>query len=178
MFKNTSKDGRKNICGTQVAKYRKRLHGKVSQKKLSDKLRILGLDIDKNAIQRIESGERYVTDIELLYLAKVLNVSLFALIDPEYASLNLPVKININNHKKKLPSFLSKEDALTSAAHLLKEGEVVSIWSETTHTGITWYCIPEGDENLPVRMAASDVGWECVSDSMEIIDRMISIVGQ
>ena len=31
--------------------------------------------IDKNAIQRIESGKRFVTDIELRYFAKVLKVS-------------------------------------------------------------------------------------------------------
>ena len=36
---------------------------------------LLGLDLDKNAIQRIESGKRFVTDIELRYFAKVLNVS-------------------------------------------------------------------------------------------------------
>mgnify|MGYP003223841744 CR=1 FL=1 len=38
-------------------------------------LRDQGLDLDKNAIQRIESGKRFVTDIELRYFAKVLNVS-------------------------------------------------------------------------------------------------------
>ena len=31
------------------------------------------LDLDKNAIQRIESGERFVTDIELVAIAEVLN---------------------------------------------------------------------------------------------------------
>ncbi|MEE0868365.1 MAG: XRE family transcriptional regulator, partial [Ruminococcus sp.] len=34
------------------------------------------LDIDKNAIQRIEAGKRFVTDIELMYISKVLEVSL------------------------------------------------------------------------------------------------------
>ena len=38
-------------------------------------MQLLGLDVDKNAIQRIEAGKRFVTDIELVYLAKVLNVS-------------------------------------------------------------------------------------------------------
>ena len=31
--------------------------------------------IDKNAVQRIEAGKRFVTDIELVYLADVFNVS-------------------------------------------------------------------------------------------------------
>lgn len=73
MFTNKSKDGRNNICGTQVAFYRKKM-GK-SQRELADALQLLGLDVDKNAIQRIEAGKRFVTDIELLYLAKVLAVS-------------------------------------------------------------------------------------------------------
>ena len=39
-----------------------------------------GLDVDKNADQRIESGQRFVTDIELVVLAKVLNVSIETLL--------------------------------------------------------------------------------------------------
>ncbi|MBR1779337.1 MAG: helix-turn-helix transcriptional regulator, partial [Clostridia bacterium] len=39
------------------------------------------LDLDKNAIQKIESGKRFVTDIELKILAKVLNVSSDYLLD-------------------------------------------------------------------------------------------------
>ena len=38
---------------------------------LAEKLQLLGIDVDKNAIQRIESGQRYVTDIEALAFAKV-----------------------------------------------------------------------------------------------------------
>ena len=34
-----------------------------------------GLDIDKNAIQRIESGERFITDIELKAFSQLLGVS-------------------------------------------------------------------------------------------------------
>ena len=46
-------------------------------------LQLKGLDLDKNAIQRIESGKRFVTDIELRYFAKVLNVSYEALLDSD-----------------------------------------------------------------------------------------------
>ena len=38
-------------------------------------LQLLGLDVDKNAIQRMEAGKRFVTDIELVYLAQALNVT-------------------------------------------------------------------------------------------------------
>lgn len=73
MFTNKSGDGRNNLCGTRVAKYRKSLNK--SQRELADALQLLGLDVDKNAIQRIEAGKRFVTDIEIVYLAKVLNVT-------------------------------------------------------------------------------------------------------
>lgn len=78
MFINKSTDGRNNICGKQVAKYRKGL--KMSQRQLAEALQLAGLDVDKNAIQRMEAGKRFVTDIELVFLAKVLNVSLDVLL--------------------------------------------------------------------------------------------------
>ena len=64
MFTNKTSDRRNNICGAQIAKYRKEL--KKSQRELADALQLLGLDIDKNAIQRMEAGKRFVTDIELV----------------------------------------------------------------------------------------------------------------
>ena len=73
MFTNKSSDGRNNICGIRIAYYRKRL-GK-SQRELADALQLLGLDVDKNAIQRMEAGKRFVTAIELVHLTKVLGVS-------------------------------------------------------------------------------------------------------
>lgn len=78
MFINKTADGRNNICGKQVEKYRK--IKKMSQRALADALQISGLDVDKNAIQRIEAGKRFVTDIELLFLSQVLEVSLYDLI--------------------------------------------------------------------------------------------------
>lgn len=81
MFTNKAKDGRNNHCGLRVAKYRKELNK--SQRELADALQLLGLDVDKNAIQRIEAGKRFVTDIELIQLAKVLNVSYEELLSEE-----------------------------------------------------------------------------------------------
>lgn len=76
MFKNKNADGTLNLCGKNVARLRLALGPKVSQKNLADRLQIAGLDVDKNAIQKIESGQRFVTDIELCALAKVLNTSI------------------------------------------------------------------------------------------------------
>ena len=73
MFKNISHDGTRNICGKNVFYLRKQKG--ISQRKLSDQLLLLGLDINKNAIQKIESGERFVTDIELKIIAQYFNVA-------------------------------------------------------------------------------------------------------
>lgn len=78
MFTNKSHDGQNNICGKQIARLRKEM--KLSQRQLADALQLAGLDVDKNAIQRIEAGKRFVTDIELVYFAKVLNSTLNVLL--------------------------------------------------------------------------------------------------
>ena len=73
MFINKGKNGENNLCGRKVAEKRKAL-GK-SQRELADTLQLLGLDVDKNAVQRIEAGKRFVTDIEIVYLSKALKIS-------------------------------------------------------------------------------------------------------
>lgn len=73
MFINKSADGSNNVCGKNIASIRKNM--KISQRQLADMLQLNNLDVDKNAIQRIECGKRFVTDIELIIIAKVLNVS-------------------------------------------------------------------------------------------------------
>ena len=75
MFKNKTTNGRNNISGERIAELRKSASPKMSQRQLADKLQLLGLDVDKNAIQRIESGERFVTDIELKIIASLFGVS-------------------------------------------------------------------------------------------------------
>lgn len=75
MYKNKGLGGRCNICGQRVAALRKAMVPKVSQRALADKLQLAGIDMDKNAVQRIESGQRFVTDLELKALAAVLNVT-------------------------------------------------------------------------------------------------------
>ena len=73
MFRNKTLDGLNNICGKRIAHFR--MDMKISQKQLADKLQLVGLDVEKNAIQRIESGKRFVTDIEIVAFAKVFGVS-------------------------------------------------------------------------------------------------------
>lgn len=70
MFINKNKNGTNNLCGQIISEKRKQLN--ISQHKLSNILQLEELDIDKNAIQRIECGKRFVTDIELIVFMKVL----------------------------------------------------------------------------------------------------------
>jgi len=81
MFINKTNDGRNNICGKNIAYLRMAI--KISQRQLADKMQLVGIDIDKNAIQRIESGKRFVTDIEIIAFAKVFNVTFDELLREE-----------------------------------------------------------------------------------------------
>lgn len=81
MYKNYAPDGKHNLCGARVAALRKARTPKLSQRGLADVLQLNGLDVDKNAVQRIESGERFVTDIELKALAQALDVTVEELLE-------------------------------------------------------------------------------------------------
>ena len=78
MFKNKASNGKNNICGLTIRNKRKTLG--LSQRELADKLQIAGLDIGKNGVQKIESGERFVTDIELVYISDVLSITVIDLL--------------------------------------------------------------------------------------------------
>ena len=79
MYKNKYQN-RNNICGLNLPKLRNAQNPKWSQRALADKMQLAGIDLDKNAIQRIESGERFVTDIELRTLAAILRTTTDALL--------------------------------------------------------------------------------------------------
>ena len=85
MFINKTETGLNNLCGEPVTRLRVTMG--ISQRQLADLLQLDGLEIDKNAIQRIEAGKRFVTDIELVHLARVLRVSYIDLLGlPDSAS--------------------------------------------------------------------------------------------
>ena len=74
MDKNRN-NGRNNICGKKIAELRQKRIPKTSQRALADLLQLEGIDLDKNAVQRIESGKRFVTDIEIRVFAKIFKVT-------------------------------------------------------------------------------------------------------
>jgi len=73
MFINRAENGWNNISGKNIAMLRVEM--KLSQRQLADKMQLVGIDIDKNAVQRIECGKRFVTDIEIVAFAKVFGKS-------------------------------------------------------------------------------------------------------
>lgn len=75
MYKNKNQDGSLNICGNKIKLLRQALIPAVSQRMLAEQLQLIGIDLDKNAIQKIESGKRFVTDIEIVAFAKVFNIT-------------------------------------------------------------------------------------------------------
>lgn len=74
MFINKTQEGLNNICGKNIASLRLTL--KISQRALADRMQLVGIDLDKNAIQRIECGKRFVTDIEIIAFSKVFDITI------------------------------------------------------------------------------------------------------
>ncbi|WP_270739117.1 helix-turn-helix domain-containing protein [Massilioclostridium coli] len=74
MYKNRN-NGRNNICGKKISMLRLARVPKTSQRALADLLQLEGIDLNKNAVQRIESEKRFVTDIEIRIIAKIFKVT-------------------------------------------------------------------------------------------------------
>jgi len=79
MPKPRAESGEKNLIGVRLKALRERDH--LSQRELAGRLQLIGMDMDKNVITRIETNKRYVTDIELRAIASIFHVSYDYLID-------------------------------------------------------------------------------------------------
>lgn len=80
MKQRTNANG-KNLIGDRLKQLRNRSN--LSQRDLARELQLIGMDMDKNVITRIETNKRYVTDFELQALKEIFNVSYDYLIDGE-----------------------------------------------------------------------------------------------
>lgn len=67
-------DGRKNVAGERIYQRRVTLH--ISQAHLAARMQVCGVTIEREAISKIETGDRFVTDYELMTFSKVLGVSM------------------------------------------------------------------------------------------------------
>ena len=67
-------DGKKNISGERI--YQARTALRLSQASLAARMQVKGVTIEREAISKIETGDRFVTDYELMMFANVLNVTM------------------------------------------------------------------------------------------------------
>lgn len=79
-MKNTRKSKYKNIIGPQVKAARLAFKPMLSQDALAGCLAKWSISLDRSAISRIESRERYVMDYEAVAIAKCLKVTIGYLI--------------------------------------------------------------------------------------------------
>lgn len=70
---------KKNLIGPTIKKLRLSAKPAVSQQDLAGRLAARGIQIDRSAIARIESGDRFVRDFEVMAIASALRVSLLKL---------------------------------------------------------------------------------------------------
>ena len=85
MVKIKAADGTNNLTGNKIAQIRKAK--KLSQRKLAAKMQLLGFDVDHYFIRRVENGERFVTDIDLVIFSKALEVPISEILSAEDAEL-------------------------------------------------------------------------------------------
>lgn len=74
-------DGKKNISGNRI--YQARTARRLSQADLAARMQVNGVTIEREAISKIETGDRFVTDYELTVFAKVLGTTLEWLTEQE-----------------------------------------------------------------------------------------------
>ncbi|MFC1924055.1 helix-turn-helix domain-containing protein [Chloroflexota bacterium] len=64
----------KNIVGSRVVEARKIAKPRITQQDLIARLQVQGMMIEQSALSKIEHGQRPVTDIEVVALARALKV--------------------------------------------------------------------------------------------------------
>ncbi len=73
-MKNSSKyNGKLNVIGNIIRYHREKNNLSLSQ--LSNRLMLIGIDIPKASIQKIENGNRVIKDYELVGFAKIFKVT-------------------------------------------------------------------------------------------------------
>ncbi|MBO5746868.1 MAG: helix-turn-helix transcriptional regulator [Clostridia bacterium] len=85
MFKIKAADGTNNLSGRKIAAIRKTK--KLSQRRLAAKMQLMGFDVDHYFIRRVENGERFVTDIDLVIFSRALDVPITDMLSAEDAEL-------------------------------------------------------------------------------------------
>lgn len=85
MAKPKTKNGERNLIRQRLLQLRKE-HG-LSQRDLAKALQEAGYNLDKNVINRIETNQRYVSDIEVKALCEIFQVPYRYLLDGDAKDL-------------------------------------------------------------------------------------------
>lgn len=67
-------EGKRNKSGERIHQRRTTL--RLSQADLAARMQVRGVTIEREAISKIETGDRFVTDYEFIIFAEVLGVSM------------------------------------------------------------------------------------------------------
>lgn len=70
-----------NLLGPAIRQARLNLPGRLTQDELAARLQVLGLEIDRTVISRIESQKRALSDIELVFFLKALRINFDRLLE-------------------------------------------------------------------------------------------------
>lgn len=74
-------EGKKNIAGERI--HQKRTAMRLSQADLAARMQLHGITIEREAISKIETGDRFIADYELMILARIFEVSMEWLVEKE-----------------------------------------------------------------------------------------------
>ena len=76
----------RNLIGARLRRFRHSQRPRLTQRGLAARLQVEGLNLDRVAISKIETGYRIVTDVELLAIARALGLSAAWLLGETYES--------------------------------------------------------------------------------------------
>lgn len=68
-----------NVCGKNIKKIRK--EQKITQDELCARMQVMGYQISRSDISKLENGKKFITDFELVGFSKALKVSILDLFD-------------------------------------------------------------------------------------------------
>lgn len=81
-------NGKKNISGERIREARIKMH--LSQKALAVRLKLEGVELERDCISRIEIGTRFVADYEIKMIAKTFECFRFVALRDRVTLVNEP----------------------------------------------------------------------------------------
>lgn len=66
-----------NICGKNIKEIRK--EQKITQDELCARMQVMGYQISRSDISKLENGKKFITDFEVLGFSKALKISILEL---------------------------------------------------------------------------------------------------